>query len=207
MELKVAIDGLSVVVNKDNDFVECLTVDQLQNMWKPGSTVKTWKDVRPAWPATDIKFYSPGADSGTFDYFTEEVVGEAKALRSGPEVQTSEDDNILVQGVQGDKYAIGYYGYAYFTENKDTQKVVAVDGGEGCVEPTDETIESGEYSPLSRPLFIYAATTALQRPEVAAFVEYYLENVGDLLADVGYIRIPDADLEAAKEAFAAATGA
>ncbi|HVE92430.1 MAG TPA: PstS family phosphate ABC transporter substrate-binding protein, partial [Actinomycetota bacterium] len=124
VELQVAIDGLSIVVNKANDFVKCMTVAELKKAWEPGSTVKTWKDINPQYPAQPIKFYAPGADSGTFDYFTEEVVGKADSLRQGPEVQTSEDDKILVNGVKGDRYSMGFFGYAYFKESRNDLKAV-----------------------------------------------------------------------------------
>jgi phosphate transport system substrate-binding protein len=203
VELKVAIDGLSVVVNRENGFAECLTTEDLQKIWEPESTVNTWNDVKSEWPDREIKLYGPGADSGTFDYFTDEINGEEGASRS--DYQQSEDDNVLVQGVGGDENALGYFGYAYYKPNADKLKAVAVDGGDGCVEPTDETIESGEYTPLSRPLYIYASTESLQREEVQAFTEFYLDNVNTILEDVGYIPLPDEELTAAKETLEQAT--
>lgn len=197
IELKIAIDGLSVVVNKDNDFAECLTRAELKEIWEPSSSVRTWEDVKADWPAETIKLYGPGADSGTFDYFTDEINGEEGASRS--DYQQSEDDNVLVRGVAGDRYALGYFGYAYYAQNTDKLNTVAVDGGDGCVQPTEKTIEDGSYKPLSRPLFIYASTEALERPEVGTFLEFYLDNVDPLLADVGYIPLPSAELEASKE--------
>ncbi len=185
IQIPVAIDGLAVLVNPQNSFASCMTVDELKRIWQPGSTVKTWKDVRAEWPAEEIKLYGPGTDSGTFDYFTEAVVGEEDASR--PDFTASEDDNVLVQGVTGDRYALGYFGYAYYAENTDRLKVVAVDGGNGCVEPTPETVQSGEYSPLSRSLFIYLKDQALARPEVRAFVEFYLESANVLVPQVGYV--------------------
>ena len=192
-ELKVAIDGLSVVVNPKNTFTECMTVAELKKAWEPNSTVKTWRDIRPAWPANPIKFYGAGSDSGTFDYFTDEIVGKEGAIRS--DYTGSEDDNILVRGVAGDANAIGFFGYAYYAQNKDKVKTIAIDNGSGCVEPTEDSIESGKYAPLSRPLYVYPSNAALKRPEVSAFVKFYLDNVNDLLADVGYIAVPDADLQ------------
>lgn len=190
IEIPVAIDGLAVLVNPQNSFVSCMTVDELRRIWQPGSTVKTWKNVRAEWPAEEIELYGPGTDSGTFDYFTEAIVGEEDASR--PDFMASEDDNVLVQGVTGDRYALGYFGYAYYAENTDRLKVVAVDGGNGCVAPTPETVQSGEYSPLSRPLFIYLKDQALARPEVRAFVEFYLENANVLVPQVGYVPLsPD----------------
>ncbi len=195
-ELKIAIDGLSVVVNKDNDFVECLTVEELKKIWEPESKVTTWKDVKAEWPDEDIKLYGPGADSGTFDYFTEEIIG--KDVGSRTDYEASEDDNVLVQGVGGDQYALGYFGYAYYVPNTDKLKTVAVDSGDGCVQPTKETIESGDYSPLSRPLFIYVNSESLGEEHVASFTEFYLDTVNDILTDVGYIALPADDLEASK---------
>jgi phosphate transport system substrate-binding protein len=183
-ELSVAWDGLSVIANPRNDFVECLTVEELSRIWGPDSEVTTWQDVRPEWPAEEIRLYGPGTDSGTFDYFTETVNGEGGASR--PDFQASEDDNILVQGVAGDQYALGYFGYAYYAENSDRLKLIAVDGGGGCVLPSDETIEDGTYSPLSRPLFVYVSHAALARPEVRAYAEFMLEEAESLVPATGY---------------------
>jgi phosphate transport system substrate-binding protein len=187
IQLTVAYDGLAVMVNPANHFAACLTVDELKRIWEPGSTVNTWQDVRPEWPAEEIKLYGPGTDSGTFDYFTEAIVGEEDASR--PDFTASEDDNVLVQGIAGDPYSLGYFGYAYYAENTDKLKLVAVDGGNGCVEPNDETVQNGTYAPLSRPLFIYVKQTALARPEVEAFVEYYLSNASLLVPQVGYVAL------------------
>jgi phosphate transport system substrate-binding protein len=204
VELKIAIDGLSVVVNRENRFVECLTTNELKEIWKPESKVRTWKDVRPAWPAEEIKLYGPGADSGTFDYFTEEIVGEKDASRS--DYQQSEDDNVLVQGVAGDTYALGYFGYAYYKPNSEKLRAVGIDSGDGCVVPSDETIKAGGYTPLSRPLYFYVSKESLAREESRAFVEFYLDNVDVVLADVGYIPLPADELEASKKTLANATG-
>ena len=190
MEITVGFDGLAVMVNPANDFVDCLTVDELKRIWEPGSQVTTWQDVRALWPAEEIKLYGPGTDSGTFDYFTEAIVGEEDASR--PDFTASEDDNVLVQGVTGDRYSLGYFGYAYYAENTDKLKLVAVDGGAGCVAPDPATVQSGTYTPLSRPLFIYVKEQSLQRPEVKAFVEYYLTNAAELVPQVGYVALsPD----------------
>lgn len=189
VELTVAIDGLSVLVNPENDFVSCLTVDELKKVWEPNSSVKNWKDVKAGFPDRPLTLYGPGTDSGTFDYFTDEIVGEEGASRS--DYTASEDDNVLVRGIAGDENALGYFGFAYYEQNQDKLKVVEVDGGEGCVEPTRSTIESGEYAPLSRPLFIYVSKESAAREELAAFVTFYLETVNDILADVGYIEVPD----------------
>jgi phosphate transport system substrate-binding protein len=188
-EVQLAYDGLSVVVNKDNDWVESLTIEDLKKIWVEDGTVKKWSDVNPDWPAEEIKLYSPGTDSGTFDYFDEVILDGQPIVEKAT---LSEDDNTLVQGVQGDKNAIGYFGYAYYAENKDTLKIVKIDGGEGPVEPTNETIESGEYSPLSRPLFTYVKNSAIKdQEEVYDFVKYLLENAATLSEDVGYVKLPE----------------
>ena len=189
VELKIAYDGIAVVVNKNNTWVDSLTVEELKKIWEPGSKVKTWKDVRPEWPAEPIKLYAPGVDSGTFDYFTEAINGEEGAIRQ--DFTPSEDDNVLVQGVAGDKNAMAFFGLAYYEENKDKLKVVKIDAGQGPVEPTFETVKSGQYKPLSRPLFIYVNKKSLERPEVRSFVEFYLTHGKDLVRDVGYINLPD----------------
>lgn len=183
-ELSVGWDGLSVIVNPENDFAMCLTVDELRRIWEPGSTVTTWANVRDGWPAEEIRLYGPGTDSGTFDYFTETVVGESGASRA--DFQASEDDNILVQGVAGDRYALGYFGYAYYSENSERLKLLEVDGGNGCVAPSDATIEDGSYAPLARPLYVYVRHSALQRPEVRAYVDFMLENAAELVPSTGY---------------------
>lgn len=195
--LRVAMDGLSVLVSPDNDFVECLSVEQLKAIWEPGSAVSSWNDVDPAFPDKKIVLYGPDTDSGTFDYFTEEVVGEAQASRA--DYTASADDNVLVQGIAGGRYSLGYFGYAYYAENTDKLKLVAVDSGNGCVTPTSETIENGTYSPLSRPLFIYVSKQSLERPEVKAFVEFYLDNAAELAQEVGYIRLGEAEYAANRD--------
>ncbi|MDA0770623.1 MAG: phosphate ABC transporter substrate-binding protein [SAR202 cluster bacterium Casp-Chloro-G4] len=189
LELEVAIDGLAVMVSPQNDFVECLTVEQLKTIWEPGSSVKTWNDVDPTWPNNGLNLYGPGTDSGTFDYFTEVVMGEAQASR--PDYSASEDDNVLVQGIGGDRNALGYFGYAYYIENVDKLKIVAIDAGAGCVKPTAETIENGKYQPLSRPLLIYINKASLEKPDVNAFLRFYMENGAELAEEVGYIRLSE----------------
>jgi phosphate transport system substrate-binding protein len=165
--------------------VQCLTVAELKKIWEPGSTVRRWSEVRQGFPNTEMKLYGPGTNSGTFDYFTEEINGEAGASRA--DYTASEDDNVLVQGVEGDASSIGYFGYAYYKENAQRLKVVGVDGGSGCVVPTEQTVKDGSYQPLSRPLFIYVSNRSMQRPEVRAFVEYYINNAAQLVPEVGYI--------------------
>jgi len=202
IELKVGVDGLTVVTNPDNDFVECLTWSQLRKIWDTGSTVKNWSDVDPGFPAEEIKLFGPGPDSGTFDFFTEEINGKTDQSRS--DFTASEDDNVLSQGVQNDKNALGYFGYAYFKEAGDKLKAVQIDKDQdskgapvpaekrkGCLAPTDSSINDGSYS-LSRPLFIYVSKAALEKPQIRGFVEYYLENAKALVTDVGYIPLSDA---------------
>ncbi|OLS41680.1 PstS family phosphate ABC transporter substrate-binding protein [Bacillus sp. MRMR6] len=188
-EIKLAFDGLSVIVNKENDFVDYLTVDELKKIWIEDGTTKKWSDIRAEWPDKEIKFYSPGTDSGTFDYFNEVILEDEPIVEKAT---LSEDDNILVQGVQGDKNAIGYFGYAYYLENKQSLKIVPIDGGKGPITPTNKTIESGEYAPLSRPLFTYVKNSAVKdQEEVYDFVKFLLENVAELAEDVGYVKLPD----------------
>jgi phosphate transport system substrate-binding protein len=202
IELKVALDALAVVVSKENTFVDCLTTDELKSIWDLGSVVETWADVRAGWPAEKIDLYGPGADSGTFDYFTEVINGEAKRSRS--DYTASEDDNTLVTGISGSQYAMGYFGLAYVTENADKVRAVEIDGGEGCTAPSAEGANDGTYVPLGRPLFVYASVAALARPEVAAFFRFFLENTNELSTEVGYIGLNDADLAAAKATLEAA---
>jgi phosphate transport system substrate-binding protein len=192
-ELKLAFDGLSVAVNKDNDWVDHLTIDELKKIWLEDGTVKKWSDIREGWPEEEIKLYSPGTDSGTFDYFDEIILDEQPIVQKAT---LSEDDNTLVQGVKGDKNAIGYFGYAYYFENKDDLKVVPIDGGNGPVEPNNETIESGEYAPLSRPLFTYVKNSAVKdQEEVYDFVKFTLENAALLSEDVGYVKLPEEEYQ------------
>ncbi len=193
IEMPVAFDGIAIVVDRENDFVECLSTDQLHRMWGRDAerTVTHWDDVDPAYPDREIELFGPDPDSGTFDYFTEVINGGEGVSRR--DYTPSTDDNVLVQGVAGGRGAVGYFGYAYYVQNRDKLRLVAVDGGDGCVLPSNETIEDGSYSPLSRPLFIYVSTTALGKPEVAAFVEYFNEHGAEIAADpnVGYTALPE----------------
>jgi phosphate transport system substrate-binding protein len=189
-ELSVAFDGLSVVVSKDNDFIDHLTVEELNKIFVTGSTVATWKDVRDSFPAEPIVMFSPGADSGTYDYFNEAILEKA-GIRNDKAISFSEDDNALVQGVAGSKYGIGYFGFAYFEENQDKLKVVPVEAGKGAITPTYDSIKDGSYAPLSRPLFIYVNKKELERPEVKEFVTYYINNIGTFAGEVGYVSLPD----------------
>jgi phosphate transport system substrate-binding protein len=192
IELPVAYDGLSVVVNKKNTWVDYLTVAELHKIWKRGSTVKTWKDIRPNWPDLKIQLYGPGTDSGTFDYFTEVINGKSQVSRS--EFTKSEDDNVLVKGVAGDKGSLGYFGFAYYVENKDKLKVVPIkQGNKKPVAPTMTTINNGSYAPLSRPIFIYVNLQSAKRPEVREFIRFYLNNAKELVKEVGYVPLLDRD--------------
>ncbi|WLR49848.1 PstS family phosphate ABC transporter substrate-binding protein [Bacillus tianshenii] len=189
LELTLAYDGLSVVVNSENDWATDLTVEELKKMWKEGSEIKKWSDIRSEWPDKEIKFFSPGTDSGTYDYWNE-VILEDEPMRR--DAQLSEDDNVLVNGIAGEEGAIGFFGYAYFLENKDKLNVVGIDNGEGAVKPDGDTIQSGEYAPLSRPLFTYVNTKSLKEKEhVYDYVKYTLENAGPLAEEVGYVALPD----------------
>jgi phosphate transport system substrate-binding protein len=203
-ELNVGWDGLSVLANPDNEFLQCLTVGELNQIWEPNSTVTTWQDVRDEWPAEEISLYGPGTDSGTFDYFTETINGEGGASRA--DYQASEDDNILVQGIAGDRYSLGYFGYAYYAENSDILKLVGVDGGEGCVLPSDETIQDGTYAPLSRPLYVYVRHSALERPAVRAYVDFMLGNAPDIVPSTGYSALSAEQYADQMQAIAEAAG-
>jgi phosphate transport system substrate-binding protein len=195
-EIKLAFDGLSVLVNKENTWVDHLTIDELKKLWIEDGTARKWSDIREGWPEEEIKFYSPGTDSGTFDYFNEVILDDQPIVQSAT---LSEDDNILVQGISGEKNGIGYMGYAYYLENKNNLKIVPIDGGNGPVEPTNDTIESGEYAPLSRPLFTYVKNESVKNEEVYDYVKFLIENAADLSEEVGYVRLPqeeyDKDLE------------
>ncbi len=183
VELTVAFDGLSVAVHQDNDWAKNMTRAELKKIWYRGSKIMTWRDIRKGWPNRKLKLFGPGTDSGTFDYFTEMINGEEDVSRN--DYTASEDDNTLVQGLMNEKDALGYFGYAYYVENRENLNVVAVDG----VKPTNDTIRSGEYSPLSRPLFIYVNLESLEREELRAFVDFYLENAAFLAEQVGYVAL------------------
>lgn len=202
IELPVAFDGLAVMVNPANDWVDCLTVGQLKTIWEPASQnrIYNWHQVDSSFPDAPLSLYGPGTDSGTFDYFTGAINGEEGASRG--DYTASEDDNVLVAGIAGDANALGYFGLAYYTENQDKLKLVGVDSGSGCVLPTAETVNDGSYAPLSRPLFIYIRADRASAPEVKAFVEFYLENVPTLSAEVGYVALPDKVYELAAARFA-----
>lgn len=199
VELEIAFDGISLVANPQNDWCDCLKVEQLKAIWAPGSKVTKWSDVDPAWPKEPIKLYGPGTDSGTFDYFTEVIVG--KTGRCRPDYSASEDDNVLVMGVEGDKYSLGFFGLAYYEENHEKLKLLGVDPGDGkCIKPSVETVRNASYKPLARPLFIYVRTSSLARPEVRSFVEFYLDNVGSVVTSTGYVPLSDEVLSKSKQA-------
>jgi len=200
IELPVAYDGISLVVSLENDWVDHLTVAELNQIWQPDSTVTTWKDVRLEWPAEPIRLYGPGTDSGTFDYFTGVINGKEQASRG--DFTASEDDNVLVQGISGDKYSLGYFGFAYYIANQDKLRAVPIAGPQGIVAPTVTTINDGTYAPLSRPVFIYVNKASLERPEVATFIDYYLDNAAKLVGEVGYIALPESVYQAAKDRIA-----
>jgi phosphate transport system substrate-binding protein len=206
-ELQVANDGLSVVVNEENDWATCLTVEQLKTMWEPAAegTITNWNQVDPSFPDEEITFFGPGTDSGTFDYFTDAINGEEGASRT--DYQASEDDNVIVQGVGGTAGGIGYFGLSYFEENQDTLNAVEVDAGNGCVAASTDTVQSGEYQPLSRPLFIYVKKDLVDRPEGLAFVEFYIENATTIAEEVLFVPLTDEQVSEAESALASLTGA
>jgi phosphate transport system substrate-binding protein len=205
IELPVALDALTVVVNPKNDWVDSITVEQLKTIWEPAAQGKItrWSQVDPAWPDEPLRLYGPGPDSGTFDYFTEAVVGEEDASRG--DYTASEDDNVLVQGVARDINALGYFGYAYYDENREMLKALAVDNGEGPpVTPSIKSARDGTYKPLSRPMFIYVSKDAAQRDEVAQFVKFYLnpDHAHALVREAGYVPMPDDAYRRAQQKFA-----
>jgi len=197
VQMPVAYDGITVVIHPDNDWAEQMTVQQLNLIWQKDSPVQKWSDVDPSWPDEKINLYGPGTASGTFEYFTEAINGEAKVSRE--DYVPSEDDNVLVQGVSSDKYALGYFGYSYYIDNADRLKAVAIKPADGVdyVSPSTETINDGTYTPLSREIYMYPLKSALERPEVKAFIEFYLSEEGqELVESVGYVRLPQEKLDA-----------
>lgn len=197
VELPIAFDGISVVVNPQNNFAQCLTVQELKTMWEPAAQgkISNWNQIRPEFPNQRLGLYGPGTDSGTYDYFTSAIVGEEGESRG--DFTASEDDNTLVQGVASDQGGLGFFGYAYYSENKERLKLVEIDNGQGCVAPSPETIADGTYQPLARPEFIYVKTTALERPEVRAFVDFYISpQNANLVEQVGYVPLPNTTIEA-----------
>jgi phosphate transport system substrate-binding protein len=203
-ELQVANDGLTVVVNPNNDWASCLTVDELKKVWEPKSQVNNWSQVNPDFPDTEIELFGAGTDSGTFDYFTEAINGEEGASRT--DYNATEDDNVTVQGVQGSEGAMGYFGLSYAEQNPDAVKPVEVDGGDGCVAPSAETVQDGSYKPLSRPLFVYPSAEALKRPEVKAFVEFYLENQQQITEQALFVPMTEEQLAKSQDKVAKLAG-
>jgi phosphate transport system substrate-binding protein len=190
LELPIAFDALTVVINPKNDWGGTMTVAELKKMWEPAAQAKVtkWNQIRANWPNVPLKLFGAGADSGTFEYFTEAVVGKAKSSRG--DFTASEDDNVLVQGVSTDRNALGYFGYAYYAENTNKLKAVSIDNGKGPVAPSAKTVENGTYQPLSRPIFIYVSKKSMGKPEVKEFVEYYLSNAPALVKQVKYVPLP-----------------
>jgi len=212
VSLQVGVDGITVVVNKKNTFCKCLTVEQLKKLWEKDSKVKTWKELDPTWPDQEIKLYGPDANSGTFDYFCEEILKTKKKegevldnetqARSRRDYERSADDNVLVKGVSEDEFALGYFGYSFYVNNKEILNSVAIsktDKYEDGVMPNDESIDSGKYSPLSRPLFIYVNKSSLKRPEVKKFLNFYLEHANEVVKEVNYINVKPEIMEANKK--------
>lgn len=204
VELPIAYDGISVTVNPNNDWASCLTVEELRTIWEPEAEgrITNWSQVRAEFPNRELNLYGPGTDSGTFDYFTEAIVGDSGASRG--DYTASEDDNVLVQGVANQETALGYFGYAYYEENQDKLKLVEIDGGNGCVAPTEQTIGDGSYQPLARPLFFYVNKESLEnKPQVKAFAEYQLDAANKpLISEVGYVPFADNLYQKAQERLA-----
>lgn len=206
LELEIAFDGLSVVVNPQNDWVKDITVAELKKIWEPEAQGKItkWSQVRAGWPDQEFHLYGAGTESGTYDYFTEAIVGKSHSSRG--DYTASEDDNVLVQGVSTDKNALGFFGFAYFEENMDKLKLVPVNdeddsNGVGAIAPSIETVKNKSYAPLSRPLFIYVNSEAVKRPEVTAFVKFYLENASKLVSEVGFIAMTTEEYTAQMKKF------
>jgi phosphate transport system substrate-binding protein len=203
-ELAIATDALTVVVNPDNDFVDCLTVEQLNKIWEPDSKVNNWNQVDPSFPDVALKLYGPGTDSGTFDYFTEVINGDGGASRT--DYDPSEDDNIIVQGVEGSPGGLGYFGFSYFEENGDALKALEIDGGDGCVAPSAETARDGSYSPLARPVFVYPSVNAVnENPAVKAFFDFYVSNAPSLSEEALFIALNEEQQAKLESDWAAAT--
>jgi phosphate transport system substrate-binding protein len=202
LELQVANDALSMVVNRDNDWVDCLSVAQLKAIWKPGSRVESWSDIDPAFPDEDLTLFGAGTDSGTFDYFTGEINGEEGASRT--DYSATEDDNVIVRGVSGEKGALGYFGFSYYEQNREELKALEIDDGGGCVGPSVESVQNGSYKPLSRPLFVYVKTKSLNRLEVETFVDFILANEREIARGALFVPLTDAQLQKARDALDAA---
>ncbi|MBZ0326187.1 MAG: PstS family phosphate ABC transporter substrate-binding protein [Altibacter sp.] len=203
LELEVAYDGLAVLVNPENTWVDSFTVEELKMIWEPAAQDKImkWNQIRPEWPNEEIHLFGPGVASGTYDYFTEAIVGKSGSSRG--DFTASEDDHVLVQGIAGDKYSLGFFGLAYYSENADKLTLIGVNNGTEVVKPSLETVKNGTYTPLSRPLFIYVNSTSVSSPEVVEFVNFYIDNAAELSKDVGYIPLPSENYTKQKENFKA----
>ncbi len=194
-ELRIGMDGLSVMVNTKNTFVDCLTIAELKKIWEPGSLINNWNEIRSSFPDQKLRLYGPGTDSGTFDFFTDEINGQSGASRD--DYTMSEDDNVVVQGISGDQNSLGYFGYAYYEANKDKLKVIGIDSGEGCIVPSAETIDDASYKPLTRPLYIYVNKSSYTNKKVVKeFVDFYMQEAGALTAEVGYVPLKDEEYKA-----------
>lgn len=204
VELQVANDALTLVVNGDNDWASCLTVEQLRRIWEPGSKVTSWRDVEGGFPDEPLKLFGAGTDSGTFDFFTKAIVGEEGASRS--DYAATEDDNVTVQGVSGERGGLGYFGLSYYEQNAASLKALAVDGGGGCVAPSVTSAQDGSYTPLSRPLYVYATVEALARPEIAAFLHHLLDEGDAIAALAQFVPLTDEQLATARAALDEAVG-
>ena len=202
-EIQVADDGISVVTNPAIP-VECMTIDELKQIWEDGSEISNLSDVNPDFPDAELSLFGPGTDSGTFEFFTEQINGEEGSSRT--DYQPSEDDNVLVQGVEGDEGGLGYFGFSYYEQNADALNLVSVDDGDGCVAPSAETIQSGEYTPLSRPLLMYPSAEALQKPEVAAFMQYVLDNYDTIAENAQIVPMDSKAAEKSLSTFEQASG-
>lgn len=199
IQLTVALDGISVVVNKENTWAKTMTTEELKKLWKPNSTVNKWSDIRADWPNEEIHLYGPNTSHGTYDFFTEVIMGESGASRT--DYNAVSDYNVAVQGIEKDTYALGYFGLSYYEENKEKLGVVGIDNGNGAVLPSIETVSSNEYAPLSRSLFIFVNKKSAQRPEVQKFINFYLDNAPQLSKEVGYVPMPQSGYEEQKAAF------
>ena len=199
IKLTVALDGITVVVNKDNTWAKSMTTEELKKLWEPNSTIKKWNEIRADWPNEEIHLYGPNTSHGTYDFFTEVIMGESGASRT--DYNAVSDYNVAVQGIEKDVNALGYFGLSYYEENKDKLGVVGIDNGSGVVLPSIETVANNTYAPLSRSLFIFVSKKSAQRPEVKKFVEFYLDNAPVLCKEVGYVPMPASGYDAQKEIF------
>jgi phosphate transport system substrate-binding protein len=203
-EIQVANDGIAVVTNKATK-IDCMTTDELKQLWNKGSKVKSFSELNPKFPDTEVALFGPGTDSGTFDFFTDEINGEEGVTRK--DYQPSEDDNVLVQGVQGENGGLGYFGFSYYEQNKDELNLVAIDSGEGCVKPSTETIQNGTYKPLARPLFMYPSEKSLAKPQVKGFMDYTLENQETIATGAQIVPLTSEQVEKGKTALKEAEAA